>query len=130
MKILKSIKKEPHKSSRKMAKELGVHRQTIDKQKKEITTVITREIVNMGIIDFFDKYHEASTRTEKLFDELEEIKKKPNESNMNRASIIKMQEQFVMDLMSFISKPKLILSLQNIRNTAQTEILHATPKSK
>jgi len=106
--------------------------------RKETTLVVTREAIKLGVIDFLKRFTDAEKYFEKKEKELEALKKEmktifkigkggkkyaeqvPLEP-MDKLAIIKEQRQNQLDLLFMVSKPKVILGLQQVENAPQLE---------
>ena len=138
VKVLKAIKESPFKSSRELSKKIGVSRTTIAKVRKETTLVVTREAIKLGVIDFLKRFTDAEKYFEKKEKELEALKKEMKTifkvgkggkkyaeqvalEPMDKLAIIKEQRQNQLDLLFMVSKPKVILGLQQVENAPQLE---------
>jgi len=135
-KVLKAIKEHPLESSLSLSKKTGVSHVTIGKIRKETRVIITKETIKLGIIDFIKRFLAAEKRLENMDQELEDLKVKtkiifkigkkgkkyPEEvplDPMDILAIIKEQRQNQLDLLFMVSKPKVILSLENAQEMEQ-----------
>lgn len=138
IKVLKAIEKDPFKSSREIGRETGISGKTVSKIRKETTLVITRESIKLGVLDFIKRFTDAEKYFEKKEKELELLKKEtktifkvgkngnkyPEEvplDPMDKLLIIKEQRQNQLDLLFMVSKPKVILGLQQVENAPHLE---------
>ncbi len=136
--VLNALNKAPFKSSRALAKETGVSNKTVSKIRKETTMIITREAIKLGVIDFLRRFTDAEKYFEKKEKELELLKKeskiviltgKNGQTQraelpldpLEKLTIIKEQRQNQLDLLFMVSKPKVILGLQQVENAPQLE---------
>ena len=106
--------------------------------RKQTTLVITKEAIKLGVIDFLKRFTDAEKYFEKKEKELEELKKemktifRVNKEGgsfteevpldpMDKLRIIQEQRQNQLDLLFMVSKPKVILGLQQVENASQLE---------
>jgi len=137
-KIDKEIRDEPFASSNKIARKLKVSPNTVAKRRKQTTLVVTKEAIKLGVIDFLKRFTDAEKYFEKKEKELEALKKemktifRTNKEGgtftdevpldpMDKLRIIQEQRQNQLDLLFMVSKPKVILGLQQVENAPQLE---------
>lgn len=111
---------------------------TVSKIRKQTTLVVTKEAIKLGVIDFLKRFTDAEKYFEKKEKELELLKKEKKTiyhstkdggsfteqvplEPMDKLAIIKEQRQNQLDLLFMVSKPKVILGLQQVENAPQLE---------
>ena len=112
----KLLRDQPTLSNREVGKKIGVSNVTVGKRRKQITFIITKETIKISVINFIKRFTDAEIYFEKKEKELEELKKKTKSEPLETLAIIKEQRQNQLDLLYMVSKPKVILGMQQLRD--------------